>query len=149
MTSVVGQYNQIPANKLYINVVNVVSTIVDSNNNPVPWAVVPAVTYALSTPGAAVFRDMGRDHFRPNCTIPTAVGSQSSIFRKVQLITNGATTTTGGPGGSGLVGGYYGTGNNGTCVAGSGTDFFTGYIRLGGQTYAGGTGVPTGVARLN
>jgi hypothetical protein len=149
MTSLAVGYNQIPANKLYINVVNVVSTIVDSNNNPVPWAVVPAVAYALSTPGAAVFRDMGRDLFRPNPNVPTAVGSQSSILRKVQLVTNGSSTTSNGVGGSGLVGGYNGTGNNGSCVAGSATDFYTGYIRLGGQTYAGGTGLPTGVARLN
>ena len=135
MTSVNATYAQIPANKLYINIVNIMSTIVDSNNVAVPWVVAPAAG-PLSTAGAAVLRDMGRYIYRPDPTIPTSVGSQSSILRKVQLVTQG-------------VNGYYGTGTIGVAVAGSATDFYTGYIRLGGQTYGGGTGVPTGVARLN
>ena len=135
MTSISGTFAQIPANKLYINIVNIMSSIVDSNNVPVPWVVAPAAG-PLSTAGSAVLRDMGRYIYKPDLTIPTAVGSQSSILRKVQLVTQG-------------VNGYYGTGNIGVAVAGSGTDYFTGYIRLGGQTYGGGTGVPTGVARLN
>ena len=135
MTSVNATYAQIPANKLYINIVNIMSTIVDSNNVAVPWVVAPAAG-PLSTAGAAVLRDMGRYIYRPDPTIPTSVGSQSSILRKVQLVTQGTN-------------GYYGTGTSGVAVAGSATDFYTGYIRLGGQTYGGGTGVPTGVARLN
>ena len=135
MTSVNATYAQIPANKLYINIVNIMSTIVDSNNVAVPWVVAPAAG-PLSTAGAAVLRDMGRYVYRPDPNVPTSVGSQSSILRKVQLVTQGTN-------------GYYGTGNSGVAVAGSGTDFYTGYIRLGGQTYGGGTGVPTGVARLN
>jgi hypothetical protein len=135
MTSIVGTFAQIPANKLYINIVNIMSSIVDSNNAPVPWVVAPAAG-PLSTAGSAVLRDMGRYIYRPDPTIPTAVGSQSSILRKVQLVTQGTN-------------GYYGTGNVNVAVAGSATDFYTGYIRLGGQTYGGGTGVPTGVARLN
>jgi hypothetical protein len=135
MTSVNATYAQIPANKLYINIVNIMSTIVDSNNVAVPWVVAPAAG-PLSTAGAAVLRDMGRYVYRPDPNVPTSVGSQSSILRKVQLVTQGTN-------------GYYGTGNSGVAVPGSGTDFFTGYIRLGGQTYGGGTGVPTGVARLN
>ena len=135
MTSINATYAQIPANKLYINVLNIMSSIVDSNNNPVPWVVAPAAG-PLSTAGAAVLRDMGRYIYRPDPTIPTSVGSQSSILRKVQLVTQGTN-------------GYYGTGNIGVAVAGSATDFYTGYIRLGAQTYGGGTGIPTGVARLN
>lgn len=135
MTSVNATYAQIPANKLYINVVNIMSSIVDSNNVVVPWVAAPAAG-PLSTAGAAVLRDMGRYIYRPDPNIPTAVGSQSSILRKVQLVAQGTN-------------GYYGTGNNSAAVAGSATDFFTGYIRLGAQTYGGGTGVPTGVARLN
>jgi len=135
MTSINATYAQIPANKLYINITNIMSTIVDSNNAIVPWVVAPAAG-PLSTAGSAVLRDMGRYIYRPDPTVPTSVGSQSSIMRKVQLVTQGTN-------------GYYGTGNSGVAVAGSGTDFFTGYIRLGGQTYGGGTGVPTGVARLN
>lgn len=135
MTSVGATYAQIPANKLYINIVNIMSSIVDSNNAPVPW-VVTAAAGPLSTPGAAVLRDMGRYLYRPDPNVPSAVGSQSSVLRKVQLVTQGTA-------------GYYGTGDNALCVPGSATDYFTGYIRLGGQTYGGGTGVPTGVARLN
>ena len=135
MTSIRSGFNTIPANKLYINVTNIMSTIVDSNNNTVSWVVAPAAG-PLSTAGSAVLRDMGRYIYRPDPTVPTSVGSQSSIMRKVQLVAQGTN-------------GYYGTGNSGVAVAGSGTDFFTGYIRLGGQTYGGGNGIPTGVARLN
>lgn len=135
MTSVLHKINQIPANKLYINIVAIQSTIVDSNNNVVPWASAQ-VAQVLSTPGAAVLRDMGVDLFRPRRVIPTAVGSQSTIYRKVQLVPVG-------------VNGYYGTGNTSSSGAGSGTDYLTGYISLGGQTYGGGNGIPTGVARLN
>ena len=138
MTSVAGSViNQIPANKLYINIVAIQSTIVDSNNNPVGWTSAQAAQ-VLSTPGAAVLRDMGRQIYLPQgaAGIPTTVGSQSTILRRVQLVPVGSN-------------GYYGTGNSGSSLPGSDTDYFTGYIRLGGQTYGGGTGVPTGVARLN
>jgi hypothetical protein len=136
MTSINATYAQIPANKLYINIANIASTIVDSNNVSVPWVVAPAAS-GLATAGGAVLRDMGRYIYRPDPTVPTSVGSQSSILRKVQLVTQGS------------LNGYYGTGNVNVAVAGSQTDFYTGYIRLGGQTYGGGNGVPTGVARLN
>ena len=135
MTSVLGGFNTIPANKLWTNLAGIQSSIVDSNNNPVAWAAAPAA-YVLQTAGQAVLRDMGTNVYLPNPNVPTAVGSQSSIFRGVQLVVSS-------------IGGYYGTGNNGACVAGSDTDFFTGYIRLGGQTYAGGGGPPTPVARIN
>lgn len=137
MSSVFGQqYAQIPANKLYINVTNIVSSIVDSNNVPVPWVVIPAVTGSLSTAGLAVLRDMGVNRYRPSRNIPTAVGSQSTIYRKVQFVPTGTN-------------GYYGTGNATLCGAGSGNDFYTGFISLGGQTYGGGNGIPSGCARLN
>jgi len=143
MTSQVRQWAQIPANSLYINITSVTSTIVDSNNNLVPWLVAGNATtnYALlglaSTPGALVLRDMGKNHRRPNANAPTSVGSQSTIYRRVQVVTSGG------------VGGYYGTGDNAASGAGTGTDYYCGYISLGAQTYAGGNGVPTGVARLN
>jgi len=135
MTSVRATYSQFPANKLYINILPIQSTIVDSNNNTVPWASAQ-VAQVLSTPGAAVLRDMGRDHFRPARSVNTTVGSESTIYRKVQLVPVGTN-------------GYYGTGNVGSAGPGSGTDYLTGYISLGGQTYGGGNGIPTGVARLN
>lgn len=133
MTSVSGGFNQVPPNALYINVVAAQSSIVDSNNVPVPWVVGFS---GLSTAGTTVLRDMGRTDVFPNPTIPTSVGGQSTLLRKVQLVTAGT-------------GGYYGTGDNAVSVAGSATDFYTGYIRLGGFTYGGGTGVPSGFVRLN
>ena len=134
MTSVIGGFNQIHPNSLYINLVAVQSSIVDSNNNPVPWVVAYG---ALSTAGTVVFRDMGRTNVLPNPTVPTAVGGQSTLLRKVQLVPTGP------------AGGYYGTGNSSIAGSGSGTDFYTGYIKLGGFTFGGGTGVPSGFARLN
>jgi hypothetical protein len=137
MSSVFTQgFSQLPANKLYINLININSTIVDSNNVPVPWLVYQPVAGPLSTAGAVVLRDMGKNVYLPDPTVTTGVGANSTILRRVQLVTTGTN-------------GYYGTGNTSVAVAGSGTDFFTGYIRLGGQTYGGGTGIPTGVARLN
>jgi len=123
--SVGSQYSQIPANKLYINVVGVQSTIVDESNVKVAW--VNSVN-ALSTPGACVFRDMGKNVYLPDPTVPTVVGSQDVILRKVQLVRAPV---------------------GGTAQDTTTQSYYTGYIRLGGQTYGGGTGIPTGVARLN
>jgi len=94
MTSVSGGFNQVPANSLYINLVAVQSSIVDSNNNPVPWVVAYG---ALSTAGTVLFRDMGRTNVLPNPTTATSVGGQSTLLRKVQLVTVGS------------AGGYFGT----------------------------------------
>ena len=138
MSSVFGQkFSQLPQNKLYINLTNINSTIVDSNNVPVPWLVYQPVAGPLSTAGAVVLRDMGKNVYLPDPTVNTAVGANSTILRRVQLVTNASNL------------GYYGTGDSIQSVAGSGTDYYTGYIALGGQTYAGGNGIPTGVARLN
>jgi len=138
MSSVFGQkFSQLPQNKLYINLTNINSTIVDSNNVAVPWLVYQPVAGPLSTAGAVVLRDMGKNVYLPDPTVTTGVGANSTILRRVQLVTNGSNL------------GYYGTGDNSTAIQGSENDFYCGYIRLGGQTYAGGTGVPTGVARLN
>jgi len=134
--------SQIQPNKLWTNILSITSSIVDSNNVLVPWAqgnFAAGNNYALgllSTPGAAVLRDMGKNVYLPDPTVNTVVGSQSTILRRVQLVTTNSN-------------GYYGTGDNVGSGAGSESDYFCGYIRLGGQTYAGGTGVPTPVARLN
>lgn len=142
MTSVIGQkFNQIPANRLWTNILSITSTIVDSNNNLVSW-LAPGSNQSFvalgltSTPGAAVLRDMGRNVYLPDPNVPTSVGGTSTVLRSVQLLPTGAN-------------GYYGTGNAAGCIAGSDSDYFTGYIRLGGQSYGGGTGVPTPVARIN
>ena len=142
MSSAQRVRSQISPNKLWTNILSITSSIVDSNNVLVTWAVgnaAPGNNYALgllSTPGSAVLRDMGKNVYLPDPTIPTSVGSQSTILRRVQLVTTGTN-------------GYFGTGDGIGCVAGSESDYYCGYIRLGGQTYAGGTGVPTPVARIN
>ena len=123
--SVGSQYSQIPANKLYINVVGVQSTIVDENNVTVAWV---NNVNALSTPGACVFRDMGKNVYLPSPNVPTVVGSQDVVLRKVQLVQ---------------------TPVGGTAQDSATASYYTGYIRLGGQTYGGGDAMPTGVARLN
>lgn len=142
MTSVRASFKTIPANKLWTNITDIRSSIVDSNNNPVAWVVTDAAKYYLSTPGAAVLRDMGKDVYLPYNTVPTSVGGQSTILRGVQLVVGAYPT-------SATNAGYYGTGNAALCGAGSDLDFYNGYIRLGGQTYGGGGGPPTPVARIN
>jgi len=143
MSSAIRSKRQMEGNKLFINITSLMSTIVDSNNVLVPWlqGAVSGANYTLlglaSTPGSLVLRDMGKLIYRPDPTIPTAVGSQSTILRRVQVVTSGG------------VGGYYGTGDGLPSGAGSESDYYCGYISLGAQTYAGGNGVPTGVARLN
>ena len=142
MSSAQRVRSQMSPNKLWTNILSITSSIVDSNNVLVTWAVgnaAPGNNYALgllSTPGSAVLRDMGKNVYLPDPNLATAVGSQSTILRRVQLVTTGTN-------------GYFGTGDGIGCVAGSESDYYCGYIRLGGQTYAGGTGVPTPVARIN
>ena len=140
MTSVRATYSQIPANKLYINITDIRSTIVDSNNNPAPWVTASAAS-GLNTAGGAVLRDMGRNVYLPDPNVASAVGSQSTILRRVQLVTSGQNVLG--------AAGYYGTGNSALSGAGSDTDYYCGYIRLGGQTYAGGGSGFTAVARIN
>ena len=126
MTSLLNNYKQTTA--MYINVASVYNRIYDSNGVVAPWAAPPsgALSNALDTAGAAVFRDMGKTIYLP---AQSTASSQSTILRKVQLVPAG-----------GL--GYYGTGGNTT------NEFYTGYIRIGGQSYGGGDGVPTAVARI-
>jgi hypothetical protein len=128
--SVAREFSQVPANKLYINIASVASTIVDANLSTCSW--VTGKT-ALASAGQAVFRDLGKTVYLPDPTNGNAsIGSQSTILRKVQWVPSGTA-------------GYYGTGTE----AATTPEFYTGYIQLGGQTYGGGNGVPTAVARLN
>ena len=113
-------------NKLYVNIGAAQSSITDTLGNVLPW--VNNVT-SLSTPGAVILRDMGQTVYQPNPTIYSALGSVSTIYRKVQVVTQGSA-------------GYYGTGDNG------GLTYYTGYIALGGITYGGGSGVGGGVGGL-
>ena len=138
MTSLQSRYDQLPSNKLYVNVGAIQSTITDSNLSSVAWV---TSVGALSTPGACILRDMGKTIYLPSPTrVPvTAAGGISTVLRKVQLVPSGAA-------------GSYGTGGAGTNVSGSGgaiPDYYTGYIQLGGLTYGGGNGTSARVARLN
>ena len=81
------------------------------------------------TTAGALFRDMGKTLYLPAPTAGSAVGAQSTILRKIKLVPSGANA-------------YYGTGGAAGTV---GTEFDTGYIHLGGQTYAGGAGFGSGV----
>lgn len=131
MTSVFSAKKQIPTNALYTNIVDVRSSIFTEAGVPVTWTGAVPYPTSLSTIGGALFRDMGKTVYLPSPTAYSAVGSQSTIMRKVQLVT-----------------GYYGTGaaETGTAAAGGSGEYFTGYIKLGGQTYGGG-GDPASAAR--
>jgi hypothetical protein len=135
MSSVLSQKAQVPANKLYINITGVQSSIVDTNLAPVSW--VNSFTQ-LSTAGTSVFRDMGKTVYIPDPTTASSANGQSTILRKIQYVPQGAN-------------GVYGTGAaaSGNAAPGGAQEYYTGYIRLGGQTYGGGDGTPTGVARIN
>jgi hypothetical protein len=137
--SSVGRFpSQVPVNALYTNIVAVQSSIFDASGlGKAAWV---SNVGALSTAGATLFRDMGKTVYVPDPTVPTSVGSQSTILRKVQLVT-----------------GYYGTGANGVAGAGGAPggvgEYYTGYIKLGGQTYGGGgdpaMGTVNGFVRAN
>lgn len=138
MTSLQSRYDQLPSNKLYVNLAGIQSSITDSNLSSVAWV---TSVGALSTAGAAILRDMGKTIYLPSpSVVPTsAVGGISTVLRKVQLVPSGAA-------------GSYGTGGAGTNTSGSGgavPDYYTGYIQLGGLTYGGGNGTAARVARLN
>ena len=139
MTSLQSAYSQIPSNKLYVNVGSIVSSITDSNLSTVAWGVPLRILGLLSTPGAAILRDMGKTIYLPSPTaVPVgAVAGISTVLRKVQLVpTNGVSTL-----------GSYGTG--GSYAVGGVPDYYTGYIQLGGLTYGGGNGSAARVARLH
>jgi hypothetical protein len=140
MSSVGRSAGLIPANKLYINISSMINGIYDGSGNIVDWCngSVETTTIDLSTTGVVLLRDMGKTLYLPNPSAPSAIGSQSSILRKVQLIPTG-------------LAGFYGTGAaaSGSASAGASGEYYTGYIPLGGLTYGGGTGIPAKVARLN
>lgn len=110
---------------MYINVASVHGKIYDNNGAMAAWANPGEGQFsnALATAGASVFRDMGKTIYLP---ANSTASLQSTILRKVQLVPAAA----------------YGTSGS---VA---NDYYTGYIRIGGQSYGGGDGVPTPVARI-
>ena len=119
---------QVTANALYVNFASASNLIYDETGARASWATgAQAQSNGITTAGA-LFRDMGKNLYLPAPTTASAVGAQSTILRKVQLVPLGGNA-------------YYGTGGASGTV---GTEFDTGYIQLG-QTYAGGNGVGSGV----
>jgi hypothetical protein len=122
MTSVERFPSQIPVNALYTNIVDCRSSIFDVTGLSVAgWVTTPGL--GLSTVGGALFRDMGKTVYVPDPTVPASVGSQSTVMRKIQMVT-----------------GYFGTGAapSGVAAPGGALEYYTGYIKLGAQTYGGG-----------
>lgn len=115
MSSVPRRASQVPTNALYVNIAAAQSSIFNADGaTRAPWV---SQFGSLSTAATSLFRDMGKTVYVPDPTVPTSVGSQSTILRKVQLVS-----------------GYYGTGG----ASGTASEYYTGYIKLGGQTYGGG-----------
>ncbi len=90
----------------------------------------------LESAGAAILRDMGKTVYLPGAggsgQPGASNGLQSTILRKIQLVPSGTKGT-------------FGTGG----TAGTTSEYYTGYIDIGAQTYGGGNGVPPKIARLN
>jgi hypothetical protein len=102
MTSLLNSYKQTSA--MYSNIASVYGKIYDTKGEVIPWSQPEAgeLSTALTTPGACVFRDMGKTIY-----LPAAKGPQT-ILRKIQLV----------PAGSRGIGD-------------PSNDFYKGYIRLG------------------
>ncbi len=116
---------QLPANKLYVNVAGIQSTIFTENGTTVaPWVVGRT---ELQTAGGAILRDLGKTVYLPS-NESSSSPFQSTILRKVQLVVSGQ------PGGMGNT---------------AADTYYTGYIKMGGQTYGGADAQLTAVARLN
>jgi hypothetical protein len=119
---------QIPANKLYINIGGIQSTIFkEDGTTKVEWV---SGLAALSTTGTAILRDMGVTKYVPAPEVTGASPFQSTLLRKVQLVT--------------------GSDASGIAYSSSASNYYTGYIKMGAQTF-GGASDPTcaQVARLN
>ena len=107
--------------RLYINTGPLHSSIVDSNNLPVPWVADSTITSLLSQPGRAVLRDMGS-----YIEDPTPNDPYSSIMRKIRLITGG-----------------FNRNQEGTSISS-----YTGYIRMGNQPSTSTSFFPSTITRL-
>jgi len=99
MSSIPSRYAQ--TNAVYINIAPIQSSILNADLTKVAWV---QGLGALSTPGAAVLRDMGQTVYVPKLTAPAV---PSTILRSVQYIPAGGAKQD-----------AYGT-------------YYTGYIRIG------------------
>jgi hypothetical protein len=109
----------IRTNRLYINTGPIQSSIVDSNNLPVPWVADSTITSLLSQPGRTVLRDMGE--YIPD---PTPDYPYSSILRKIRLVGGGHRQLS------------------------EQVSSFTGYIRMGNQASTITSFFPSTITRL-
>lgn len=110
--------SQIATNALYVNIADVRTAIFNEDGTAAAWANAAPAATPLTSAGQ-VFRDMGKTVYLPAPTTPNAVAMQETILRKVQWIPSGSND-------------FFGTGGA------DANGFYTGYISLGGQTYAGG-----------
>jgi hypothetical protein len=140
MTSVQASYDQVPSNKLYVNIGSVLTQVYTSSLGTPTWISnqtnTSTISTALGTAGAAIFRDMGKTLYVPSPTFTpvSAAGGISTVLRKVQLVPTGTNGT-------------YGVGGP---ASGLETDYYTGYIQLGAlQQGGGGNGAPSRFVRLN
>jgi hypothetical protein len=148
MTSIGSGYAQVPSNKLYVNIGPVYfSSIYTSSFTTPTWLTgttatgitgtyTSTISSVLNTAGSAIFRDLGKTIYLPSPTITPvgAVPGISTVLRKVQLVPAGTLGTFG-------VGGP---------ASGLDSDYFTGYIQLGGlQQGGGGNGMISKFVRLN
>ena len=109
----------IRTSRLYINTGPLQSSIVDSNNLPVPWVADSTITSLLSQPGRTVLRDMGSHIPDPNLDHP-----YSTILRKIRLIAGGNINPSGN------------------------ISSYTGYIRMGNQASTITSFFPSTITRL-
>jgi len=106
--SSVHSYIRQNTNVLFTNGRDMVSTIFLSDGvTKAPWvsSITALVQSSIRVAGTGVFRDMGKLVYLPNPA--GGVGAVSSIFRKVQLVPQGAILQTGQGTGTDVNGLYY------------------------------------------
>lgn len=121
----------VPTSRLYVSAGPLHSSIVDSNNLPVPWVTESTISVLLSQPGKAILRDMGQ--FIPD---PNPVPSYSSILRKIKLITSRQNS-------------YASTiSREDLSTINAQMSVYTGYIRMGNQPSTSTSFYPSTIRRL-
>ena len=111
---------QMPANKLYINLAGIQSTIFQENGSTLASWLNDSAANGLQTIGSAVLRDMGVTKYVPGPEVPGGT-FQSTLLRKVQLVTAGDATGAG------------------VSYSAAASNYYTGYIKMGPTTYGGAT----------
>lgn len=124
--------SHVGTNRLYVSAGYLHSTIVDSNNLPVPWVADSTISFMLSQPGKVVLRDMGEYIPDPNPNHP-----YSSILRKIKLITSRYSSS------------HKSTvSNEQLSTINAHANLYTGYIRMGNQPSTSTSFYPSTIRRL-